>query len=74
MIEKSGWDENNGTELTSLPEPLPGPGLKQSVKVVLPDPLNPQAVLYVWLRGDQQGRPTTSHAPPLPAPAAPPAQ
>ena len=72
MIEKSGWDENNGTELISLPEPLPGPGLKQSVQVVLPDPLNPHAVLYVWLRGDQQGRTTTSQAPPLPpAPAAP---
>jgi hypothetical protein len=72
MIEKSGWDENNGTELTSLPEPLPGPGLKQSVQVVLPDPLNPQAVLYVWLRGDQQGRTTTSQAPPLPPAPAPP--
>jgi hypothetical protein len=73
MIEKSGWDENNGTELTSLPEPLPGPGLKQSVQLILPDPLNPQAVLYLWLRGDQQGRATTRQAPPLPSVPATPA-
>ncbi len=73
MIEKAGWDEKNGVELSGLPVPLPGPGLKQSVEVVLPDPVDPEAVLYVWLRGDGQGRASSVHAPPLPpAPAAAP--
>jgi hypothetical protein len=67
MIAKAGWDENDGVELSGLPAPLPGPGLKQSVQAVLPDPINPQGVLYVWLRGDQKGRATTVQAPLLPA-------
>jgi hypothetical protein len=71
MIAKAGWDENEGVDLTSLPAPLPGPGLKQSVEVVLPDPINPQGVLYVWLRGDQKGRATTVQAPPVSTPAKP---
>ncbi len=70
-IERTGWDENHGAEVSSLPVPLPGPGLRQSVQLLLPDPLNPQAVLYVWLRGDQHGRATTIQAPPLPPPPEP---
>jgi hypothetical protein len=66
MIAKAGWDENDGVDLTGLPAPVPGTGLKQSVQIVLPDPINPQGVLYVWLRGDQKGRATTVQAPPLP--------
>ena len=72
MIEKAGWDENTGVELTGLPAPLPGQGLKQSLEVVLPDPIGPQTVLYLWLRGDQKGRATTIQAPPAPAPVTPP--
>ncbi|HEX4275439.1 MAG TPA: hypothetical protein VHZ74_08805 [Bryobacteraceae bacterium] len=70
MIAKAGWDESIGVEPAGLPEPLPGPGLKQSVQVVLPDPPNPQALLYVWLRGDSHGRATTIQAPALPVPPA----
>ncbi len=62
-IERAGWDENNGTEVSSLPAPLPGSGLRQSVQLLLPDPLKPQAMLYVWLRGDQRGRATTIQSP-----------
>ncbi len=71
MIEKVGWDESTGVEIAGLPTPLPGPGQKQSLQVNLPDPPNANAlgVLYVWLRGDKQGRVTTIKAPPLPAPA-----
>lgn len=71
MIEKLGWDENSGVDTAGLPTPLPGPGQKQSLQVNLPDPPNAQAVLYVWLRGDQKGRLTTIKAPPLPAPPPP---
>ncbi len=73
MIEKVGWDQTNGVEIGGLPTPLPGPGQKQCLSLRLPDPPNAQAVLYVWLRGDKQGRVTTVKAPPLPAPATPPA-
>ncbi len=31
MIEKLGWDESNPVDLSGLPAPLPGPGLKQSI-------------------------------------------
>jgi hypothetical protein len=71
MIEKMGWDDSNGLEVSGLPAPLPGPGLKQSIQVNLPDPLAPDAVLYVWLRGDTKGRTTVIKAPKLPAEALP---
>jgi len=67
MIEKMGWDDSNGLDVSGLPAPLPGPGLKQSIHANLPDPLSPDTVLYVWLRGDTKGRSTTVKAPPLPA-------
>lgn len=68
LIGKVGWDENSGTDVSGLPSPLPGPGLKQSIEVLLTDPPAPNAPLYVWLRGDKQGRATTVKAPDLPAP------
>src|SRR5581483_6534306 len=73
MIGRVGWDETRGLDVSGIPAPQPGPGLKQSLAVNLPDPPTPEAPLYVWLRGDEQGRLTTIKAPPLPAPAAPPA-
>jgi hypothetical protein len=69
MISKLGWDESIGLEVSGLPTPLPGPGLKQSIQINLPDPPAPQALLYVWLRGDQQGRSTTIQSPLLPPPS-----
>lgn len=61
-IEKIGWDADNGTPVTDLPSPIPGAGMKQSLKVKLTamEPA-PHAPLYLWLRGDQHGRPTTIH-------------
>jgi hypothetical protein len=66
MIEKLGWDDRNGLEVSGLPAPLPGPGLKQSIQIDLPDPPTSEALLYVWLRGDKQGRGTTIKSPVLP--------
>ena len=71
MIGKLGWDEGNAVDVSGLPSPLPGPGLKQSIEINLPDPMDPEGNLYVSLRGDRRGRPTTIKAPPLPAPPAP---
>ena len=67
MIEKMGWDDDNGLEVSGLPTPLPGPGLKQSIGINLPDPLSPDTMLHVWLRGDTRGRNTIVKAPELPA-------
>lgn len=71
MLAKVGWDHSNGQDIAGVPAPLPGPGLKQSIQVSLPDPPAPDSLLYVWLRGDKQGRATTIKAPPLPAPPPP---
>jgi hypothetical protein len=71
MIEKMGWDDSNGLDVSGLPTPLPGPGLKQSIQLNLPDPLSPDTMLYVWLRGDTKGRTTLVKAPDLPADASP---
>ena len=71
MIAKMGWDETNNAVVSELPAPLPGPGLKQTIGIDLPDPMASEGTLVVWLRGDHQGRATTIKAPPLPAPAPP---
>ncbi len=71
MIAKIGWDDSHGLDVSGLPAPLPGPGLKQSIQVNLPDPLSPDSVLYVWLRGDTKGRSTVIKPPELPADASP---
>ena len=70
MIQKLGWDQASLVDVSNLPTPLPGPGLKQSVEVNLPDPPNPEAVLLVSLRGDKQGRESTVKTPAMPPPPA----
>jgi hypothetical protein len=61
-IEKVGWDATNGIAVSDLPSPIPGAGMKQSLKVKLPsaEPV-PHAPLFLWLRGDKDGRPTSIH-------------
>ncbi|MBV8907262.1 MAG: hypothetical protein JOZ22_26770, partial [Acidobacteriia bacterium] len=73
LIDKLGWDDHTGISVLGLPTPLAGPGMKQSITLNLPDPPASDAALYVWLRGDQQGRLATIKAPALPAPPPPPA-
>lgn len=68
MIEKLGWDDHGGVAVTEPPTPLPGPGLKQSIQFMLPDPPTSGTLLRVWLRGDKQGRETTVKAPEMPQP------
>jgi hypothetical protein len=59
MIEEVGWDQMTGFPVSELPAPVPGQGQRQSLKVALPDPPSPAAVLYVWLRGEKTGRSTS---------------
>jgi hypothetical protein len=73
MVENLGWDQSVKASVSGLPEPLPGPGLKQAIEINLPDPPSLPGKLYVWLRGDQEGRAATIQPPALPPVSAPPA-
>ena len=63
LIQSAGWDENTGLEVSGMPAPLSGPGLKQSLLVNLPDPPAVGNPFYIWLWGDKQGRETSIKAP-----------
>ncbi len=59
VIERVGWDAQNGVQTESIPTPVPGDPSRQTLRVVLPWPApGPHAPLYVWLRGEQTGRKT----------------
>jgi hypothetical protein len=59
MIGQLAWDQNLGVEVTGLPAAIPGKGQLEALMVNLPDPPNPGAPLYVWLRGETSSRATT---------------
>jgi hypothetical protein len=58
-IGKVGWDATHGLSVDSLPAPVAGDALRQTLRVVVawPSP-SPQAPLYVWLQGEDAGRRT----------------
>ncbi len=59
VIEKAGWDSQHDVPVESIPTPVPGDSARQTLHVVLPWPApGPHAPLYVWLRGETQGRKT----------------
>ena len=59
VIEKTGWDAEHGVPVESIPTPVPGDASRQMLRTVLPWPApGPHAPLYVWLRGEAQGRKT----------------
>ena len=59
-IVKTGWDASHGSPIAGWPAPIAGSGQKQSLKIEMPWPApSPHAPLYVWFRGDTQGRATT---------------
>lgn len=72
MIQKVGWDQTTGVDITNLPNPIPGEGQKQSLTVNLPAPQSNQGCLFLWLRGDDQARATTIKAPAPPTPVSAP--
>jgi hypothetical protein len=70
MIAKVGWDQLTGVDVPGLPAPIPGQGQQQSLVINLPDPPNPKATLFLWLRGETAGRATTiALTTPPPAPS-----
>ncbi len=58
-IEKTGWDAKTGLPAPELPRPVAGEGAKQTLRISMPWPSpSPKAPLYVWLRGESDGRAT----------------
>jgi hypothetical protein len=58
-IEKTGWDSEHGLPVSGIPTPASDDPLRQTLRVALPWPSpTPHAPLYVWLRGETQGRAT----------------
>jgi hypothetical protein len=56
-IEKTGWDGRTGVSVTDLPRPVAGEGARQTLRVSMPWPSpTPRAPLFVWLRGETEGR------------------
>jgi hypothetical protein len=68
MIAKVGWDPMTGVDVPGLPAPIPGQGQQQSLLVTLPDPPNPKATLFIWLRGEAAARASTISLTAAPAP------
>jgi hypothetical protein len=58
-IERTGWDNHAGVAAPELPRPAAGEGSKQTLRIAMPWPSpTPKAPLYVWLRGETEGRAT----------------
>ncbi len=58
-IDKTGWDGRVGVAAAELPRPSAGEGSKQTLRIAMPWPSpTPKAPLYVWLRGETDGRAT----------------
>ena len=59
LVEKAGWDPQHGLPVDAIPAPVPGEPGKQTLRIALPWPAPaPHAPLYVWLRGEKDGRRT----------------
>ena len=56
-IEKTGWDAAQGLAVPGPPRNTAGEGDRQTLRIVVPWPSpTPMAPLFVWLRGDKDGR------------------
>lgn len=60
LIENAGWDAQHGLAVDAIPAPLATEPNKQTLRISLPWPApSPHAPLYVWLRGEAEGRKTS---------------
>jgi hypothetical protein len=58
-VEKTGWSPQSGVAIPELPRPLAGEGARQALRIAMPWPSpSPKAPLFVWLRGEAEGRAT----------------
>jgi hypothetical protein len=61
LIDRTGWDAAHGQPVTGLPAPVAGDPNRQTLKIRMtwPSPA-PHAPLFIWLRGEGQGRQTNA--------------
>lgn len=60
-IEKTGWSATTGYPVEGIPTPAPGSAGEQTLRIELPwPPPSPGAPVYIWLRGEDQGRKTNA--------------
>ena len=58
-IARAGWDESQGHPVAGIPTPFPDDPEKQTLRIALPWPSpEPHAPVFIWLRGEDRGRPT----------------
>ncbi len=58
-IAQVSWTGDHGVPVTDLPTPLGGDSRKQTLRISLPwPPPSPKAPLYIWFRGETEGRVT----------------
>ncbi len=58
-IAKAGWDESQGRPVVGIPVSFPDDPKKQTLRIALPWPSpEPHAPVFIWLRGEDRGRPT----------------
>ena len=58
-ISKAGWTESQGLPVAGIPTPFPDDPKKQTLRIALPWPSpEPHAPVFIWLRGEDRGRPT----------------
>jgi hypothetical protein len=59
IIERAGWNAQTGLPVAGLPKPVAGERDRQSLRIPLPwPPPSPHAPVYIWLRGQPEGRAT----------------
>ncbi|TAM82240.1 MAG: hypothetical protein EPN47_09875 [Acidobacteria bacterium] len=57
MIEKTGWEPGTGYPVQGIPTPVPGSSQDQTLKIEMAwPPPSPRAPIYIWLRGENEGR------------------
>ena len=57
LIDRTGWDATKGVPVDSIPSTAASSGTQQTLKIAMPWPSpTPRAPIYVWLRGESQGR------------------
>jgi hypothetical protein len=62
LIAKVGWDGREGYDVLGIPAPDPTNPANQTLRIGLPwPPPAPMAPLYIWLRGEAEGRVTRVH-------------
>jgi hypothetical protein len=58
-IAQTGWDDHTSLKVEGLPTAMAGEPRRQTLKIAMPWPAPaPHAPLFIWLRGESEGRPT----------------